>query len=69
MYHHWKLKPVATLKVYELTEPADGVVLVGLWTVFSGNTMVCGHKQDRICKKRSNFYQITRSTRKSQTSL
>lgn len=59
-----KLKPGVTLEVYELSEPANRVVLLGLWRVFCGNTMVCGHKWDRICKKRNNLDQITSTTRK-----
>lgn len=59
-----KLKPVVTLKVYELTEPTNRVVLLGLWSVFSNSIVVCGHKWNRICKKHNNLYQITSSTGK-----
>lgn len=64
-----KLEPVITLMVYELTEPDNGVALLGLVTVFSDSITVCGHQWYRIYRQHNNLYQITSSTGKKPDKL
>lgn len=64
-----KLEPVITLMVYELTEPDNGVALLGLVTVFSDCITVCGHQWYRIYRQHNNLYQITSSTGKKPDKL